>query len=67
MDLPFALHHLGPELAIGSGAKGYQHRIYHQHDDSSDDGAARPRPLIVRHDAWRGRRKIADCRKITAT
>jgi hypothetical protein len=66
MDLPLALHHRGPELAIGSGAKEYQHRIQHQHDPG-DDGLAGPRPLIVCHEARRSRRKIADRRKITAT
>jgi len=67
MDLPLALHHPGPELAIGSAAKGYQHRISLQYDDSGDNGQARPHPLIMRHEARRGRRKIADCLEITAT
>jgi hypothetical protein len=67
MDLPLALHHPGPEFAIGSGAKGYKHRISLQYDDSGDNGQARPDPLSVRHKARRGRRKIADRREITAT
>jgi hypothetical protein len=67
MDLPLALHNRGPELAIGSGAKGSRHRISFQDDDSSDDGQIRPHLLIVRDKARRGRRKIADRREITAT
>jgi hypothetical protein len=42
-------------------------RISPQYDDSGDDGQARPHPLILRDEAYSGRRKIADRREITAT